>query len=58
MVTAAAHLGVDATPFEAQRRTLWSDVRKPPAPVRRPTTIEGAIMTRAKRTFARRGTVQ
>ena len=58
VVTAAAHLGVDATPFEAQRRTLWSDVRKPPAPVRRPATIEGAIMTRATRTFARRGTVQ
>jgi len=57
VVTAAAHLGVDADAFEAQRRTLWSDVRNRRA-VRRPATIEGAIMTRATRTFARRGTVQ
>src|SRR5919198_3893682 len=42
VVTVAAHLGVDATPFEARRRALWSDVRKPPAPARRPATIEGA----------------
>ena len=58
VVTAAAHLGVEATPLEARRRALWSEVRKPPVPVRRPAAIEGAIITRATRTFARRGTVQ
>src|SRR5690349_8534827 len=54
VVTAAAHLGVEATPLEAQRRTLWSDARKPPVPVRRPSAIEGATMTRATRTVARK----
>src|SRR6266576_3680199 len=58
VITAAAHLGLPATPLEAQRRALWSDARKPPAPVRRPVETGGAIMTRAKRTFARRGNAQ
>src|SRR6267143_2150465 len=58
VITAAAHLGLEATPLEAQRRALWSDARKPPAPVRRPVETGGAIMTRAKRTFARRGNAQ
>jgi len=58
VVTAAAHLGVEATPLEARRRALWSDVRKPPAPVRRPAAADGAIMTRDTRTFARKGTAQ
>jgi predicted metallo-beta-lactamase superfamily hydrolase len=58
VVTAAAHLGIEATPLEARRRALWSDVRKPPAPVRRPTAAEGAIMTRATRSVARKGSAQ
>ncbi len=58
VVTAAAHLGVEATPLEARRRALWSDVRKPPAPVRRSAAADGAIMTRDTRTFARKGTAQ
>src|SRR5437588_31451 len=55
VITAAAHLGLPATPLEAQRRALWSDARKPPVAVRRPVETGGAIITRAKRTFARRG---
>jgi predicted metallo-beta-lactamase superfamily hydrolase len=31
VVTAAAHLGVDAQPLEARRDRLWAAVRKPPA---------------------------
>jgi len=58
VVTAAAHLGVETTPLEARRRALWSDARKPPVPVRRPVAIESAIMTRATRSVARRGTPQ
>jgi len=58
VVTAAAHLGLDATPLEASRRVLWSDARKPPQPVRRTAATGGAIMTRATRTFARRGNAQ
>jgi predicted metallo-beta-lactamase superfamily hydrolase len=59
VVTAAGHLGVEATPLEARRRALWSDVRKPPAPARRPAPVaEGAIITRATRTLARKGTAQ
>jgi predicted metallo-beta-lactamase superfamily hydrolase len=59
VVTAAAHLGVEATPLEARRRVLWSDARKPPAPVRRPAAPnDGAIMSRATRSVARRGTAQ
>src|SRR5256885_575808 len=54
VITAAAHLGLAATPREAQRRMLGSDARKPPVAVRRPVETGGAIMTRAKRTFARR----
>src|SRR2546428_959803 len=53
VVTAAAHLGLEATPLEARRRVLWSDVRKPPQPAPRPAATGGAIMTRATRTFAR-----
>ena len=57
VVTAAAHLGVEATPLEARRRALWTDSRKPPVPVRRTTTADaGAIITRRTRTFARKGT--
>jgi predicted metallo-beta-lactamase superfamily hydrolase len=33
VVTAAAHLGVDAQPLEARRDRLWAAVRKPPARV-------------------------
>jgi predicted metallo-beta-lactamase superfamily hydrolase len=33
VVTAAAHLGVDARPLEARRDRLWAAVRKPPAKV-------------------------
>jgi uncharacterized protein len=33
VVTAAAHLGVDAQPLEARRDRLWAAVRKPPAKV-------------------------
>src|SRR5262245_29992507 len=59
VVTAAGHLGIEATPLEARRRALWSDARKPPVPVRRPAaTIESATMTRATRSVARRGTAQ
>ena len=59
VVTAAAHLGIDATPLEANRRALWGETRKPPVPVRRPARAgEGAIMTRATRTSARKGTAQ
>ena len=58
VVTAAAHLGLPAVPLEAQRRALWSDARKPPAPVRRTVETGDAIMTRSKRTFARRGNAQ
>lgn len=58
VVTAAAHLGMETTPLEAHRRALWSDVRKPPAPVRRPAPIEGATMARATRAAARKGIAQ
>jgi predicted metallo-beta-lactamase superfamily hydrolase len=59
VVTAAAHLGVEATPLEARRRALWSDARKPPVPTRRPAmSVESATMTRATRLVARRGTTQ
>ena len=33
VITAAAHLGVDAQPLEARRDRLWAAVRKPPAKV-------------------------
>src|SRR5262249_37904713 len=57
VVTAAAHLGVAPAALEARRRALWSDARKPRAPVRRPAApVDGAIMTRATRSVARRGT--
>jgi uncharacterized protein len=58
VVTAAAHLGVETTPLEARRRALWTDTRKPPVPLRRPVAVESAIMTRATRPVARRGTSQ
>ncbi|HEV8584364.1 MAG TPA: hypothetical protein VGT02_05290 [Methylomirabilota bacterium] len=58
VITAAAHLGLEATPLEAQRRTLWQGARKPPAPARRPAPAGGAIMTPTTRTFARRGNAQ
>jgi predicted metallo-beta-lactamase superfamily hydrolase len=60
VVTAAAHLGLDATPLEAQRRALWSDTRKPPAAAARPVRTGGAIIKRTfmNRTFARRGNAQ
>ena len=59
VVTAATYLGVEATPLEARRRTLWSDTRKPPVPVRRPAGVaQSAIITRATRTVARKGTAQ
>jgi uncharacterized protein len=31
VITAAAHLGIDARPLEARRERLWAAVRKPPA---------------------------
>jgi predicted metallo-beta-lactamase superfamily hydrolase len=33
VITAAAHLGVDAQPLEARRDRLWAAVRKPPSKV-------------------------
>lgn len=60
VVTAAAHLGVEPMPLEARRRALWSDVRKPAAPVRRaaPARDDAAIMGRAARTLAKRGNAE
>jgi hypothetical protein len=59
VVTAAGHLGLEATPLEARRRALWSETRKPPVPVRRNAAAEeSATMTRATRSVARRGTSQ
>ena len=54
VVTAAAHLGVEATPLEARRRVLWGNVRKAPVPAR----PAGAIIARTPRTFARRGNAE
>ena len=54
VVTAAAHLGVDAAPLEARRRMLWGAVRKAPVPARAP----GAMITRTPRTFAKRGNAE
>jgi uncharacterized protein len=54
VVTAAAHLGLEAAPLEARRRTLWGAVRKAPVAARSP----GAIITRTPRTFARRGNAE
>jgi predicted metallo-beta-lactamase superfamily hydrolase len=54
VVTAAAHLGLEAAPLEARRRSLWSTVRKAPTPARPP----GAIITRTPRTFAKRGNAE
>jgi predicted metallo-beta-lactamase superfamily hydrolase len=54
VVTAAAHLGLEAAPLEARRRTLWATVRKAPAAAPRP----GAIITRTPRTFAKRGNAE
>jgi hypothetical protein len=60
VITAAAHLGLPATPLEARRRALWSDARKPVAPVRRTAAARdgAAIMGRVTRTFAKRGTAE
>jgi predicted metallo-beta-lactamase superfamily hydrolase len=55
VVTAAGHLGIDATPLEAQRRALWSGARKPPVPMRRQVASEGVTMTRATRIVTRKG---
>ena len=33
VVTAAAHLGLDAQPLEARRDRLWAAARKPPVKV-------------------------
>lgn len=54
VVTAAAHLGIEAAPLEARRRMLWAGVRKAPAPVR----AAGAMITRTPRTFAKRGNAE
>jgi uncharacterized protein len=54
VVTAAAHLGVEAAPLEARRRMLWGAVRKAPVPARRP----GAMISRTPRTFAKRGNAE
>jgi predicted metallo-beta-lactamase superfamily hydrolase len=58
VVTAAAHLGLDAMPLEARRRALWSETRKPPAPARRSAVSDGARMTRVTRSLARKGNAQ
>jgi hypothetical protein len=59
VVTAAAHLGLEATPLEARRRALWSDARKPPAHAGRPAApARGAIMARTSRSFAKRRNAQ
>src|SRR2546423_3450211 len=54
VVTAAAHLGVEAAPLEARRRALWGGVRKAPVAARLP----GAMITRTPRTFAKRGNAE
>jgi hypothetical protein len=54
VMTAAAHLGVEALPLEARRRALWSGVRKAPVAARQP----GAMIARTPRTFAKRGNAE
>ena len=54
VMTAAAHLGVEAMPLEARRRALWGGVRKAPVAAPRP----GAIIARTPRTFAKRGNAE
>ena len=54
VVTAAAHLGLDAQALEARRRVLWSGARKAPVSAR----PADAIISRTPRTFARRGNAE
>jgi len=51
VVTAAAHLGLDAQPLEARRDRLWAAVRKPPVKSVAPRPWPA----RAARKFARGG---
>jgi predicted metallo-beta-lactamase superfamily hydrolase len=53
VVTAAAHLGLEAQMLEARRDRLWSGVRKPPARV---APAARATMVRATRKSAKGGT--
>lgn len=54
VMTAAAHLGVEAMPLEARRRALWGGVRKAPVAAQRP----GAMIARTPRTFVKRGNAE
>ena len=42
VVTAAAHLGLEAQPLEARRDRLWAEVRKPPAKAAPPRRLPRA----------------
>ena len=49
VVTAAAHLGLDAQPLEARRDQLWTAVRKPPAKAATPRSLPSREARRAAR---------
>jgi len=49
VVTAAAHLGLDAQPLEARRDQLWTAVRKPPAKAGTPRPLPAREARRAAR---------
>jgi predicted metallo-beta-lactamase superfamily hydrolase len=53
VITAAAHLGVDASPLEARRDRLWAAARKPPAKV-----APSRFVSREARRAARGGRMQ
>ena len=53
VITAAAHLGVDASPLEARRDRLWASARKPPAKV-----APSRFVSREARRAARGGRMQ
>jgi predicted metallo-beta-lactamase superfamily hydrolase len=54
VVTAAAHLGLDAQPLEARRDRLWAAVRKPPVKSLPPRPQPA----RQARRFARGGRIE
>ncbi|HXH84783.1 MAG TPA: hypothetical protein VNN07_17885 [Candidatus Tectomicrobia bacterium] len=54
VVTAAAHLGLEAQPLEAQRDRLWAAVRKPPARAGQPR----AMMPPGTRRLAKGGRLE
>jgi predicted metallo-beta-lactamase superfamily hydrolase len=49
VVTAAAHLGLEAQPLEAHRDRLWSAVRKPPTKAPAPRSLPARETRRAAR---------